>query len=63
MNSLIINNIEYQGFKTERDKILVLNQIYMVKKGIKDYVKLYYKDGKEVKLSKIHLDNANIIIE
>jgi hypothetical protein len=63
MNYLIINNIKYQGFKTERDKISVLNHIEMVKKGLKDYVKLYYPNGQEVKLGKMYLENADIVIE
>ena len=63
MSNLIINNIKYKGFKTERDKISVLNHIDMVKSGKKDYVKLYLFSGEEVKLNQTYLLNADIVIQ
>ena len=63
MNNLVINNIKYKGFKTERDKISVLNHIDLVKSGKKDYVKLYLFSGEEVKLNQTYLLNADIFIE
>ena len=63
MYNLVINNIKYQGFKTERDKISVLNHIDLVKSGKKDYVKLYLFSGEEVKLNQTYLLNADIFIE